>query len=94
MRRFQVPKNARRNSGFPAVAKQLRRLFGPCAGAVRQDVLAAAEVDAFSGDDVDDESWTVYRRAEIKGDEKKGEKDESRENGNTAKGGGRKLVVI
>ena len=45
-------------------------------------------MDAFSGDDVDEESWTVYRRAEMKGDEKKGEKDESRENGNKAKGGG------
>ena len=35
----------------PAVAQQMRRLFGPCGGVARQDVLAATGVRSSSNDD-------------------------------------------
>ena len=42
--------------GFPTVARQMGRLFGPCGGAAEQDVLAAADVDVSSDDDADFET--------------------------------------
>ena len=64
--------SAQGNLGLPAVAKQTRRLFGPCGGAVRQDVLAAAGWDAASGEGTDFEVWVAHRKAKKKGGEQKG----------------------
>ena len=41
----------RNNLAFPEVSSQMRRLFGPRASAVRQDVLAAADLDTASGEE-------------------------------------------
>ena len=47
---------------FPAVSAQMRRLFGPCGYASRQDVLVAAKMDTGSEEE-DFEAWTAYRKA-------------------------------
>ena len=55
--------SAQGNLGVPAVARQMRRLFGPRGGAVRQDVLAATDADVSSnGDDV--AARATHREAE------------------------------
>ena len=60
---------------FPVVAKQMRRIFGPCGGAARQDVLVAADMDAASEEGTDFEASTAYGKAKNRG------KRESREDG-------------
>ena len=61
------------NVGMAAVARQMRRLFGPAGGAVRQDVLAATGVDEQSkaaSDDDDFEALVSYRNAKKSSTEK------------------------
>ena len=41
--------NVQSNLAFHIAAKQIRRLFGPCGGADRQDVLVAADMGAPTG---------------------------------------------
>ena len=55
--------SAQGNSGFPAVAEHMRRLFGPRGGAVAQDVLIAADFDVSWEDGVDFEEWVAYCKA-------------------------------
>ena len=53
---------------LPVAAKRMRRLFDPRGGAGRQDVLAAADVDAHSdGEDLSYEAWGANRKAGEKG---------------------------
>ena len=52
----------RNNLAFPEVSSQMRRLFGPRASAVRQDVLAAADLDTVSEEE-DYAAWVAYRKA-------------------------------
>ena len=47
---------------FPQVSAQMRRLFGPCGYASRQDVMVARELDTVS-DEEDSEAWLAYRKA-------------------------------
>ena len=49
-------------AGIRAVARRMRRFFGPHGGAVRQDVLVATDVDFESNDD-DYAAWAAYRQA-------------------------------
>ena len=56
------------NLCFPAVAKHLRRLFGPCGVAVRQDVLVAANADVSSGEVTDFEVRVANPKAEKEGE--------------------------
>ena len=51
----------------PAVAKQMRRLFGPCSGAARQDVLATADLAASPVGVIDPGAWVSRREATISG---------------------------
>ena len=44
----------RTTQASPVVSRQMRRLFGPCGGAARQDVLVPADLDA---------AWVAFRRA-------------------------------
>ena len=60
------------NLGYPAAAKQTRRLFGPCSGAARQGVLVAAYMGAFSGEATDIEAWVADRKAKKTGGKKEG----------------------
>ena len=54
---------AQGNVGFPAVAEQLRRLFGPRGGAAHQDVFVAADIDLSSEEETDFDAWAAYRKA-------------------------------
>ena len=49
-----------------AVARQIRRLFGPCGAVARQHFLAATVAQARSGAD-DFAAWVAYRKAKEKG---------------------------
>ncbi len=44
------------------VSAQMRRLFGPCGYASRQDVLVAQDMDTVS-DEEDFETWLAHRKA-------------------------------
>ena len=57
----------RGNSGAAAAARWTRRLRGPMGNAVRQDVLAATDLEEKAGgapDDDDFEAWVASRKAE------------------------------
>ena len=56
--------SVRGNVGLSAVGRLMRRLSVPCEGAARQDVLAAANVDAASEGDENFEAWSAIRKAE------------------------------
>ena len=45
---------------FPRASAQMRRHFGPCGNASRQDVMAAQEMDAVSEEE-DYDAWLAYR---------------------------------
>ena len=47
---------------FPQASAQMRRLFGPCGYASRQDVLAAQDMDTVSEEE-DFEAWLADRKA-------------------------------
>ena len=49
----------------------MKRLFGPCVRATRQDVLVAGDVDASSTGDKDIETWVVYGKAKKQSDMKR-----------------------
>ena len=58
---FRGPKNywcwsLQGNSDVPAAAEQMCRLFGPCGGAARQDVLVSPDMDASSDGETDCEA--------------------------------------
>ena len=52
------------NLGFPAFARQVRRLSGPFVGAARQDISAATDAGANSNDDDDFARWAAFRTAD------------------------------
>ena len=52
-----VPASIQRNANFPTVAKQMRRFSGSRGGAVRRDVLAAADTDVASEEESDHAAW-------------------------------------
>ena len=54
------------NSGFPAVAEEMRRLFGPGCGAARQDASVATAVGMSSGEGGDFAAWVAHRNAKKK----------------------------
>ena len=54
------------NFGISAVARQLRRVFGPRGGAARQNALAATDVDANSNGESDFAEWVARRKAKKK----------------------------
>ena len=66
--------------GSPAAAKQMRRLCGPGCGAVRQDVLAEADMDVSPEGDAGFEEWVAHRKAKKKGWGKKKEEGDSGKN--------------
>ena len=68
------------NVNFSTAATKMRRLPGSYRGAVRQDVLVAADVDMSSEEGSDHAAWLAYRRAQ----KKKGRA--RREDGDAAKG--------
>ena len=47
---------------FPLVSARMRRLFGPCGYASRQDVMVAQDMDTVSEEE-DFEAWVAYRKA-------------------------------
>ena len=55
------PASIRRNPTFPEVSSRMRRLFGPRGSAARQDVLAAADLDAVSEEE-GCAAWVAYRK--------------------------------
>ena len=54
------------NLGFPAMAKQERRLFGPCGGAVCLEVLVPADMDVSSEEESDHAARLARRAAKQK----------------------------
>ena len=54
---------AQGNSGAPAVAKEMRRLFGPRGDAARQDVLVAADIAWPWGKETDFDARAAYSKA-------------------------------
>ena len=78
--------------GSPAAPREMRRLLVPHGGAVRRDVLVAADVAASSHGDADFEARAAYRGAKMKGGNKKKEEgDQGKQN--KAKGEGRRTMV-
>ena len=73
---------------FPEVSPQLRRLFGPCGYASKQDLLVAQGINTVSEAE-DFEAWVAYRKA------KRAKKDGG-DHGNREKaaGGGRAKNAI
>ena len=64
------------NFGFPAVAEEMRRLFGPGCGAARHDASVATAVGTSSGAGDDFAAWVAHRNAEKKrGNKRKGAGD-------------------
>ena len=57
---------------FAAAARQMRRLFGSCGSAARQDVLIAAGADLFSGEESEHAAWLARRKAKKGKGEAKG----------------------
>ena len=51
--------------------RQMRRLFGPCGGAARQDVLVALDVDVISDGADDFAAWFAHRKAKSKAKKRK-----------------------
>ena len=54
------------NSALPVAAKQMRRIFGPCGGSARQDVLVAADVDV---EEAGYGAWVARKGEEGEGEE-------------------------
>ena len=54
------------NFGFPAVAEEMRRLFGPGCGAARQDASVATAVGMSSGAGGAFAAWVAHRNAKKK----------------------------
>ena len=49
------------NFGFPSVAEEMSRLFGPGCGAARQDASVATAVGMSSGEEGDFAIWVAHR---------------------------------
>ena len=58
----RVLTSLRNTLAFPQVSAQMRRLFGPCGYASRQDVMVAQDMDTVSEEE-DFEAWIAYRKA-------------------------------
>ena len=70
-----APASAKGGLGFSNVARQTRRLSGPCGGAPRQDVLVAGDVSGCPISGADNGAWVAYRKAKKKAaGKKRGEK--------------------
>ena len=83
-----ISASANGNFAYPLAPKQMRRLFGPCGGAGRHDVLVAADLDVSSGKGADNEAWVAYRKATKQGRKKRREDCHERESKNKEDGDG------
>ena len=84
--RSLAPASVQGNSGISAVARQMRRPFGPCGGAAQRHTSAAAEVDTISNDDEESAALVARREAKKKGEQKKWEDGGMRKNTDKAAG--------
>ena len=74
---------------FVDVAANMRRLFGSCGGAERQDVLITEEADEPSEEDRDREARAKYRKSKKQGAGQKRGDGTPKVSGGKLKGGGR-----
>ena len=59
-----VSASTHKSLAFADVATAMRRLFGPCGGAARQDISAAEYANKSLGSDMDQEACAANRKAE------------------------------
>ena len=85
------PARIQGNIGFPAAAKQMRRLFRPRGRAARQDVLVATDIEVSSEAETDSEAWVAHCKAKKTGGEKGMNHGGARKSKYNVKGGGQTL---